>query len=124
MATAAPVPAIQITDVRVSLCDEDKLMAFVTIVLDNSFEIRGLKVILGNNGLFVAMPCRRRGDGSFQDLAHPIQHDFRDYLEETVLKAYFNAKDDGLAGIYAKLDPPPPNLFGAARLKLGSEEEA
>ena len=79
---------MKITDTRVVLHDDEKLRAFVSITLDNSIVIRGLKVIRGNKGLFVAMPNRRRPDGSFQDIAHPIHPQARQWLERTVLDEY------------------------------------
>ncbi len=79
---------MEITDVRVSLRDEEKLKAFVTITFDDCFVVRGVKVISGNDGLFVAMPSRRKPDGTFQDIAHPIHREMRERLEETVLAAY------------------------------------
>ncbi|TFG88408.1 MAG: septation protein SpoVG, partial [Gemmatimonadales bacterium] len=63
---------IEITEVRISLRDDDKLKAFVSITLNDAFVISGLKVIKGNTGVFVAMPSRKRPDGQHQDLAHPI----------------------------------------------------
>jgi len=79
---------MKITEVRVSLRDDDKLKAFVSITLDNCFVVRGLKIIKGNRGMFVAMPSRKRPDGSFQDLAHPINNDTRSWMEEEILTAY------------------------------------
>ena len=80
---------MEITEVRVNLQDEDVLKAFVTITLDDEFVVRGLKVIQGTNGRrFVAMPARRKKDGTFQDIAHPINRETREYLEERVLSAY------------------------------------
>jgi len=123
-------PSLRITDVRISLLDEEKVKAFVTITLEDCFAIRGLKVIHGNNGLFVAMPSRRKPDGTFQDIAHPITRETREHVEEAVLTAYHAKRDshddegEGGAGVFAKLKPRPPTLFGKARLKLGSEEEA
>jgi stage V sporulation protein G len=82
---------MKITDTRVVLHDDEKLRAFVSITLDNSIVIRGLKVIRGNKGLFVAMPNRRRPDGSFQDIAHPIHPQARQWLEKIVLDEYTRA---------------------------------
>ena len=79
---------IEITEVRVSLRTDDKLKAFVSITLNDSFVIRGLKVIKGNSGLFVAMPSRKRPDGQHQDLAHPINDPTRKYLTEKVMAEY------------------------------------
>lgn len=81
---------IEITEVRVSLRNDEKLKAFVSITLNDSFVIRGLKIIHGNNGLFVAMPSRKRPDGQHQDLAHPINDPTRKYLTQIVMAAYEN----------------------------------
>jgi len=83
-----PHPRLDITEVRVTLRDEDKLRAFVSITLNDSFVIRGLKVIEGTTGTFVAMPSRKRPDGQFQDIAHPITHEMRTRMEELVLLEY------------------------------------
>jgi stage V sporulation protein G len=79
---------IQITEVRVSLRNDEKLKAFVSITLNDSFVIRGLKIIRGNSGLFVAMPSRKRPDGQHQDLAHPINDSTRRYLTDRVMTEY------------------------------------
>ena len=79
---------IEITEVRVSLRNDDKLKAFVSITLNDSFVVRGLKIIRGNSGLFVAMPSRKRADGQHQDLAHPINDPTRRYLTEKVMAEY------------------------------------
>ena len=79
---------IEITEVRVSLRNDEKLRAFVSITLNDSFVIRGLKIIRGNSGLFVAMPSRKRPDGQHQDLAHPINDQTRKYLTEKVMAEY------------------------------------
>ena len=79
---------IEITEVRISLRNDDKLKAFVSITLNDSFVIRGLKIIHGNSGLFVAMPSRKRPDGQHQDLAHPINDTTRKYLTQMVMDEY------------------------------------
>ncbi len=79
---------MQITEVRISLRDEERLKAFANVTFDDEFVVRGLKVIDGNNGYFVSMPSRQRPDGSYQDIAHPINSDMRGRLEEAVLGAY------------------------------------
>ncbi|KMQ52905.1 regulatory protein SpoVG [Chitinispirillum alkaliphilum] len=79
---------MEITEVRVTLRNEDKLKAFASITLDDCFVVRGLKVINGSQGYFVSMPSRRRRDGSFQDLAHPINNDMRKVIEDKVLDAF------------------------------------
>ncbi len=79
---------MKITEIRVSLRDDEKLKAFVSVTLDNCFVIRGMKIIRGNKGLFVAMPSRKKPDGTFQDLAHPINNSTRRWFEEEILEAY------------------------------------
>ena len=79
---------VEITEVRVSLRNDDKLKAFVSITLNDSFVVRGLKIIRGNKDLFVAMPSRKRPDGQHQDLAHPINDVTRKYLTERVMAEY------------------------------------
>jgi stage V sporulation protein G len=66
---------MEVTEVRVFPVDEEKLKAYVTITIDNCFVIRDLKVIQGNNGLFVAMPSKKRKDGTFRDTAHPLNNE-------------------------------------------------
>ena len=79
---------VKITEVRVTLRDEDKLKAFANVTFDDAFVIRGLKVISGAKGYFVSMPSRRRPDGSHQDIAHPINSEMRQIIEERVLSEY------------------------------------
>ncbi len=87
---------MEITEVRVFPVDEERLKAYVTITFDDCFVVRDLKVINGNSGLFVAMPSKKRKDGSFKDIAHPLNNEFRANLEKIVLDAYDNAiKNNG-----------------------------
>jgi stage V sporulation protein G len=79
---------MKITEVRVSLREDAKLKAFASITLDDSFVIRGLKIIEGKTGTFVAMPSRRRKDGEYQDIAHPINNDARAEMERIILDEY------------------------------------
>jgi stage V sporulation protein G len=80
---------LEITEVRVNLQhDKGALKAFVSITLDDEFVVRGVKVIARGDGLFVAMPNREKSDGTYQDIAHPINHETRKHLEDTVLAAY------------------------------------
>ena len=80
---------MEITEVRVNLQHEEVLKAFVSVTLDNEFVIRGLKVIQSSDGhRFVAMPARRKRDGTFQDIAHPINREAREYLERVVFAAF------------------------------------
>ena len=86
---------MEITDVKVFPVDEDKLKAYVTITLDHCFVIRDLKVIHGSNGLFIAMPAKRRKDGTYKDIAHPLNADTRDRMERVILNEYDKARKKG-----------------------------
>ena len=79
---------MEVTEVRVFPVDEEKLKAYVTITIDNCFVVRDLKVIKGNNGLFVAMPSKKRKDGTFRDTAHPLNNETREMIESKVLSEY------------------------------------
>jgi stage V sporulation protein G len=94
---------MEITEVRVFPVQEEKLKAYVTITLDGCFVVRDLKVIQGNTGLFVAMPAKRRRDGTFKDIAHPLNQETRDRMERIILAEY--EREFRKAG--APLPPPP-----------------
>jgi len=79
---------MDVTEVRVFPVNEEKLKAYVTITFDDCFVVRDLKVINGNNGLFVAMPSKKRKDGTFKDTAHPLNNETRKMIEEKVLAEY------------------------------------
>lgn len=83
---------MDITDVKVFTVDEDKLRAYVTITLDGCFVVRDLKVINGTTGLFVAMPAKKRKDGTYKDIAHPLNAEMRDKMEKIVLAEYEKVK--------------------------------
>lgn len=79
---------MEITDVQIFIANEDKLKAYASITLDHCFVVRDLKVIQGLTGLFVAMPAKKRKDGTFRDIAHPLNQEMRERLERKVLEAY------------------------------------
>ena len=76
---------MEITDVKVIPVDDEKLKAFVSIVFDQCFVVTDIKIIHGPKGLFVSMPSKKRKDGTFKDIAHPLNNQMRQYLEEKVL---------------------------------------
>jgi len=79
---------MQITEVKVYPVKESgRLKAYATIVFDNSFIIRDLKIIEGDKGFFVSMPSRRRKDGSFRDIVHPLNSDTRSMIENMIIKS-------------------------------------
>jgi len=79
---------VEITEIRVTLRNEEKLKGFANVTFDNAFVVRGLKIIAGNSGFFVSMPSRKRPDGTHQDICHPINNETRRLIEEKVLEAY------------------------------------
>ncbi len=80
---------MEITEVKIFPVDNGgRLKAYATLVFDNSFIVRDLKVIEGDKALFVSMPSRRRKDGTFRDIVHPLNSETRSKLEENVIKEY------------------------------------
>ncbi len=79
---------MEITEIRISLHDDNKLKAFASVTFDDCFVVRGLKIIEGAKGTFVAMPSRKRPDGTYQDIAHPINSETREWMERRVISAY------------------------------------
>ena len=85
---------MNITDVRVRrLTNTGKMRALVSITLDNEFVVHDIKVIEGEKGLFIAMPSRKASDGEFRDIAHPINSDTRERIQEIILKRYYEVLD-------------------------------
>ncbi len=79
---------MEITEVKVFPVNEDRLKAYVSITIDNCFVVRDLKIIEGTGGLFVAMPSKKRKDGQFKDIAHPLNQETREMVEKLVFEAY------------------------------------
>jgi len=79
---------MNITDIRIFPVDEPKLKAFVSIIFDHSFIVSDIKVIEGTQGFFLSMPSKKRRDGTFKDIAHPLNAETRKMLEEQVIAAY------------------------------------
>ncbi len=79
---------MRITEVKVTPVDQGQLKAYVTIILDDCFVVRDVKIIEGPKGFFVAMPSKKRRDGTFRDIAHPINKSTRIEMEESILNAY------------------------------------
>jgi stage V sporulation protein G len=80
---------MNITEVKVYPVKEGgRLKAYATVVFDNCFIIRDLKVIEGDKGLFLSMPSRRRKDGSFRDIVHPLDSSTRKMIEDAVINEF------------------------------------
>ncbi len=81
---------MEITEVKVFPVNEERLKAYVSITIDNCFVVRDLKIIEGTGGLFVAMPSKKRKDGQFKDIAHPLNQETRTEIENKIFEAYEN----------------------------------
>jgi len=79
---------MRITEVKVFPVQEEKLKAFVSIVLDECFMVNDIKIIRGKDGLFISMPSRRKKNGRFKDVAHPLNNDTRQVIEGLILGEY------------------------------------
>ena len=86
---------MKITDVRLRKVNnqDTRMKALVSITFEDAFVIHDLRVIEGNNGLFVAMPSKRTPDGEFRDIAHPIHSDMRQHVQEEVMRVYDETED-------------------------------
>jgi len=94
---------MNITQVKVFPVNEEKLKAYVSIVIDGCFLVSDLKIIQGPNGLFISMPSKRKKNGEFKDVAHPLNRETREMLEKHVLGEYERVK------AAAPAVPPPPH---------------
>lgn len=84
---------MQITDVRIrKIATDGKMKAIVSVTFDEEFVVHDIKVIEGQNGLFIAMPSRKTPDGEFKDIAHPINTETREKIQNSILEAYKEAK--------------------------------
>lgn len=104
---------VEITDVRVYPVVDEKVQAFVSIVFDRCFMVNDIKIIRGKDGLFVSMPSRKRKNGDFKDVAHPLNSETRKWVEDRILGS-FQAQRDGLEGSPATPSPIPTRAAGEA----------
>lgn len=80
---------MQITDVRIRKVEkEGKMKAVVSITIDEEFVVHDIKIIEGEKGLFIAMPSRKAADGEYRDIAHPINSNTRDRIQNLILEKY------------------------------------
>ena len=96
---------MNITDIRIrKVGDDSKLKAVASITFDGEFVVHDIKVIEGQNGLFIAMPSKKMGEGDFRDIAHPLSQEVRLRLKDAVLGEYYklpendNEETDGSEG--------------------------
>ncbi|MDU2655693.1 MAG: septation regulator SpoVG [Clostridium perfringens] len=85
---------MNITDVRIrKISAEGKMKAIVSVTFENQFVVHDIKVIEGQNGLFIAMPRRKTPDGEFKDIAHPINTETREQIQKAILDEYEKVKN-------------------------------
>lgn len=83
---------MEITDVRIrKVADEGKMKAIVSITFDEEFVVHDIKIIEGQNGLFIAMPSRKMSEGDFRDIAHPILSETRNKIRDAIFTEYEKA---------------------------------
>jgi len=97
---------VEITDVRLRKIEtEGKLRAYVSITFDDSFVVHDLRVIDGNKGMFVAMPSKRLPNGDHKDIAHPINTEIREKIQNAVLDVYHRELEEApQAKVEAKVE--------------------
>lgn len=80
---------MDITDIRIRKINNDgKMKAVASITFNDEFVVHDIKVIEGQNGLFIAMPSRKTPNGEYRDIAHPINSDTRNRIQDLILEQY------------------------------------
>lgn len=80
---------MNISDIRIRKIEkESKLKAVASITIEEAFVVHDIKIIEGDNGLFIAMPSKKGTDGEFRDICHPISSQVRDEIKNLVIEAY------------------------------------
>ncbi|MBR4270281.1 MAG: septation regulator SpoVG [Clostridia bacterium] len=84
---------MKITDIRIRIVkkDDNKLKAVASLTIDECFAVHDIKVIEGNQGLFIAMPSRKTPEGNFKDIVHPLNTETRDEISKLILAEYDKA---------------------------------
>ena len=86
---------MKITSVNVRKIEKEgsRMKGIASILLDDSFAVHDIRIIEGDNGLFIAMPSRKTATGGYRDIAHPINPEVRAMFEDAILEAYEKAED-------------------------------
>ena len=81
---------MQITSVSVHKIEKEnsRMKGIASVVLDNSFAVHDIRIIEGENSLFIAMPSRKTATGDYRDIAHPINQDVPKMFEDAILEEY------------------------------------
>lgn len=86
---------MKITSVNVRKIEKEssRMKGIASVLIDDSFAVHDIRIIEGDNGLFIAMPSRKTATGGYRDIAHPINPEIRTMFEEAIFDAYNNAED-------------------------------
>ena len=68
--------------------ENSRMKGMATVVIDEGFVVRDIRIIEGDKGLFIAMPSKKTKEGEYKDIAHPINPETRQELSDTILSAY------------------------------------
>lgn len=80
---------IEITEVRLrKIKTNNRIVALATIVIDNCFVVNEIKVLEGENGLFIGMPSRKTQNGEYRDIAYPINKETRQLIQNAIIEKY------------------------------------
>ena len=86
---------MNITDIRIRKIEAlGKMKAIVSVTFDDMFVVHDMKVIEGQSGLFIAMPSRKTPSGEYKDIAHPINSETRELIQQRILKEYEAMPED------------------------------
>ena len=86
---------MEITDIKIKYTnDGGRMRAAVSVVFDAAFAVHDIKVIEGQEKLFLAMPSKKLADGTYRDIVHPINREMRELLETSILEVYHNEQAD------------------------------
>jgi stage V sporulation protein G len=115
---------MEITEVKVFRVREEKLKAFVSIVIDDCFMVNDIKVIQGRESRFISMPSRRKRNGEFKDVAHPLDNDTRSQLEARILEEYDRVVEEGGdEPVESDMDARPPRRRRRRRRRSGRRRQ-
>lgn len=119
---------MEITEVKVFPVREEKLKAFVSIVIDHCFMVNDIKIIQGRDGMFISMPSRRKKNGDFKDVAHPLNNETRNRMAQRILDEYERVVNGGEVssapkGRVEESNGQPAQEAPKAESEAASEEE-
>ena len=85
---------MQVTKVRIHLVNEERLKAFAECSFDNCFLVKNIRIVDVNGRMLISMPSRKKKDDTYEDLAHPLTHEFRAQMDSAIMDAYKKEIDE------------------------------